>query len=55
MVDYTEASAYMQIAALNRVLRQAGLNPSAPHNWPHQNAAKANAWRALRKTGLAGR
>lgn len=49
--SYREADA----RALNRVLRQAGLNPSAPHKWPHQNAAKATAWRALRKTGLAGR
>lgn len=49
--SYREADA----RALNRLLRQAGLSPSDPGRWPHQNAAKATAWRVLRKTGLAGR
>lgn len=47
--SYREADA----RALNSVLRRAGLSPSAPGHWPHQNAGKATAWRVLRKAGLA--
>ncbi|MBK8629386.1 MAG: cupin-like domain-containing protein [Sphingomonadales bacterium] len=47
--SYREADA----RALNSLLRRAGLKPSAPGNWPHQNAGKATAWRVLRKAGLA--
>ncbi len=47
--SYREADA----RALNSLLRRAGLNPSAPGRWPHQNAGKSAAWRILRKAGLA--
>lgn len=39
---------------LNRLLRQAGLNPRAPGRWPASNKGKAYAYRALRKAGLVG-
>ncbi|WP_245228479.1 cupin-like domain-containing protein [Pontixanthobacter sp. CEM42] len=38
----------------NRILRKAGLNPTAPSRWPGSNKPKAYAFRALRKLGLAG-
>jgi hypothetical protein len=47
---YEEADA----RAFNAVLRRAGLRPQAPGRWPASNRGKALAWRALRKTGLAG-
>ena len=37
----------------NSVLRRLGLNPSPPHRWPARNLAKAYAWRALRRLGVA--
>jgi hypothetical protein len=39
---------------LNALLRERGLNPAAPGRWPHQNYAKAYAFRLLRKLGLTG-
>ncbi|WP_284124799.1 cupin domain-containing protein [Parerythrobacter aestuarii] len=39
---------------LNRLLRKAGLQPTAPGRWPARNTGKAYAYRALRKLGLAG-
>ncbi|WP_095011623.1 transcriptional regulator [Tsuneonella mangrovi] len=38
----------------NGVLRKAGIDPRAPGRWPHSNRAKALAYRAWRKIGLAG-
>ncbi|UYV14286.1 cupin-like domain-containing protein [Porphyrobacter sp. ULC335] len=38
----------------NAILRERGLHPAAPGRWPHQNYAKAYAFRALRKLGLTG-
>ena len=38
----------------NRLLRRAGLNPSAPGRWPHSNRARSLAFRVLRKLRLAG-
>ena len=38
----------------NRILRQAGVAPSAPSRWPGSNKPKAYAYRALRKFGLVG-
>jgi hypothetical protein len=42
---YQEADA----RGLNHVLRSAGLKPSAPAPFPHSNAGKAYAYRAIRK------
>lgn len=39
--------------SLNRLLRKAGVNPSEPKRFPHQNAAKSTAFRVFRKIGLA--
>ncbi len=39
---------------LNRLMRAAGFLPAAPGRWPASNYAKAYAYRALRKLGLAG-
>jgi hypothetical protein len=36
------------------MLRARGLHPKAPGRWPHQNYAKAYAFRVLRKLGLTG-
>lgn len=38
----------------NAMLRARGLHPKAPGRWPHQNYAKAYAFRVLRKLGLTG-
>ncbi len=38
----------------NRLLRKAGLKPSAPDRWPSRNRPKSYAWRALRKIGAVG-
>ena len=40
--------------ALNAALRKIGMRPRKPGRWPARNTAKAYAWRALRKLGLAG-
>lgn len=45
--SYAEADA----RALNKLLRQAGMNPASPGRWPERNRAKSYAWRALRKLG----
>lgn len=45
--SYAEADA----RALNKLLRRAGMSPSAPGRWPARNRAKSYAWRALRKIG----
>lgn len=47
--SYAEADA----RAFNGLLRKCGLSPAAPGRWPARNRAKAAAWRALRKLGLA--
>lgn len=39
---------------MNAILRERGFSPRAPGRWPHQNYAKAYAFRALRKLGLTG-
>lgn len=39
---------------LNALLRARGVNPRAPGRFPHQNRAKAYAFRVLRKLGLTG-
>ena len=38
----------------NAILREKGFKPRAPGRFPHQNHAKAYAFRALRKLGLTG-
>lgn len=38
----------------NAILRERGLTPKAPGRFPHQNYAKAYAFRAMRKLGLTG-
>lgn len=38
----------------NAMLRERGFHPKAPGRWPHQNYAKAYAFRVLRKLGLTG-
>ncbi|WP_420606073.1 transcriptional regulator [Novosphingopyxis sp.] len=48
--SFAEADAH----GFNRLLRRAGLNPSAPGRFPASNKGKAYAYRALRKLGLAG-
>lgn len=40
--------------ALNAALRKIGMRPRKPGRWPARNTAKAYAWRAIRKLGLAG-
>lgn len=37
----------------NRLLRRAGLSPTAPRRWPASNKSKALAFRALRRLGMA--
>ena len=39
---------------LNGILRARGFSPKAPGRFPHQNYAKAYAYRVLRKLGLTG-
>ena len=48
--SFAEADAH----AFNRLLRGAGLNPTAPGRFPASNKGKAYAYRALRKMGIAG-
>lgn len=48
--SYNESDA----RGLNHRLRRLGLKPRAPKRWPSQNRARAYAFRALRKIGLAG-
>ena len=38
----------------NAILRERGFKPAAPGRWPHQNYAKAYAFRIMRKLGLTG-
>ena len=38
----------------NAILRERGVTPTAPGRWPHQNFAKAYAFRVMRKLGLTG-
>lgn len=38
----------------NQILRKRGFTPAAPGRFPHQNYAKAYAFRVLRKLGLTG-
>jgi hypothetical protein len=40
--------------AFNAALRKMGMTPTAPKRWPAANSAKAIAYRAMRKLGLAG-
>jgi len=47
--SYAEADA----RAFNHVLRRIGLRPASPGPYPAQNRAKALAWRAARKLGVA--
>lgn len=47
--SYAEADA----RAFNNVLRRLGLRPASPGPYPAQNRAKALAWRAARKLGVA--
>lgn len=47
--SYAEADA----RAFNHVLRRIGLRPASPGAYPAQNRAKALAWRAARKLGVA--
>ncbi len=47
--SYAEADA----RAFNHVLRRIGLAPASPGPYPAQNRAKALAWRAVRKLGVA--
>jgi quercetin dioxygenase-like cupin family protein len=42
-----------QAHGLNRLLRQAGLNPAPPARFPNQNLLKSVAYRALAKAGRA--
>lgn len=39
---------------MNAILRSRGFSPKAPGRFPHQNYAKAYAFRVLRKLGLTG-
>jgi hypothetical protein len=39
---------------MNAILRERGFSPRAPGRFPHQNYAKAYAFRVLRKLGLTG-
>lgn len=39
---------------LNAMLRARGFAPQAPGRWPHQNYARAYAFRIMRKLGLTG-
>ena len=48
--SYREADA----RALNHVMRQRGMTPSAPARYPADNRAKSLAWRLLRKAGING-
>jgi hypothetical protein len=48
--SYREADA----RGFNHVVRRLGLKPAAPGRYPHQNYAKAYAFRALRRLGLSG-
>lgn len=48
--SYREADA----RGFNHIVRRFGLNPSAPGRYPHQNYAKAFAFRAIRRLGLSG-
>lgn len=48
--SYREADA----RGFNHVARRFGLKPSAPGRYPHQNYAKAFAFRAMRRLGLSG-
>lgn len=43
---YREAEAHL----MNRLLRNAGLNPAPPRPFPHSNLAKSLAYRLIRKT-----
>ncbi|WP_305096612.1 transcriptional regulator [Croceibacterium aestuarii] len=45
--SFAEADAW----AMNKWLRARGLDPRRPGRWPRRNAAKAYAWRALRRLG----
>ena len=45
--SYAEADAH----AFNAMLRRWGVRPANTGRWPHRNAAKSLAWRALRKLG----
>ena len=47
--SYREAHAH----GLNQMLRDAGLKPSAPKRYPHQNMAKSVAYRAIQKVRRA--
>jgi hypothetical protein len=38
----------------NAILRKRGFKPAAPGRFPHQNYAKAYAFRVMRKLGLTG-
>jgi len=40
--------------AFNSILRKAGVSPRRPGRWPQRNAAKALAWRLIRKLGKWG-
>lgn len=48
---YCEADA----RGMNRILRKAGIDPAPPGRWPVRNVAKAYAYRALRRAGIAER
>ncbi|QUL39248.1 transcriptional regulator [Erythrobacter sp. JK5] len=48
--SYNESDA----RGFNHLLRQRGFAPAAPRRWPAQNRARAYAFRALRRLGLAG-
>ena len=48
--SYREADA----RGFNHVARRLGLTPAAPGRYPHQNYAKAYAFRAMRRLGLSG-
>lgn len=48
--SYAEADA----RAFNSILRKTGLRPRAPGRYPAQNAAKAYAWRVIRKLKGSG-
>ena len=48
--SYAESDA----RGLNHWLRARGFAPTAPRRWPHNNRAKAYAFRALRRLGITG-
>lgn len=48
--SYAEADA----RGFNRLMRKAGFSPAPPRRWPAGNLAKAYAYRAMRKLGIAG-